>query len=135
MARKFNVDTVATNIVGTKISSSSIPVAAFAGGLSGQTLLSTSVRITGITITYANYQASGNANISAQGGYILVAGSGFNSNSTVVVGNTVATAVSFVSTTQLQAQTPQLTSGQKYSVYVVNTDGAAAIRPAALTAQ
>jgi len=136
MARKFDVDTVVTDIVGTKITSASIPVAAFAGGtLPGQSLLSTSVRITGITITHANYQPTGTANISATGGYVVIAGSGFNPGSTVIVGNTVAAAVSYIGATELRAQTPVLVSGQRYPVYVVNSDGATAIRPSALAAQ
>lgn len=136
MARKFDVDTVAAaEISGSKITSSSIPVAAFAGGLPGQSLLSTSVRITGITITHANYQPSGAANISAAGGYLVVAGSGFNASSTVIIGNAVASAVSYISATELRAQTPVLVAAQRYPLYVVNPDGAVAIRPVALTTE
>jgi hypothetical protein len=62
----------------------------------------------------------------------VITGSGFTSNSTVLIGSNTACSVTYVSTTQLRAQVPSATPGS-YPVYVVTGDGGTAIRVNALT--
>ena len=58
---------------------------------------------------------------------ITVVGAGFAATPTVYVGGTIASSVTFVSTTQITFTAPAKTAGT-YDVYVVNPSGATAIR-------
>ena len=60
-------------------------------------------------------------------GYIIVNGVGFTNTSTVIIGSSTAPAVTYVSDTQLRVQVPALAAAS-YPLYVVNSDGATAIR-------
>ena len=59
--------------------------------------------------------------------YIVITGSGFNSSSLIIVGDTLANFTTYVSPTVLRGEVPAKTAGA-YTVYVQNDDGATAIR-------
>jgi hypothetical protein len=90
------------------------------------------VVISGITVTDASYNNTDDTAVSLTGGYIKVTGTGFVSGCTIVVGNVIATSVTFISSTEVRAQLPALAAGT-YILYVSNPSGAVAIRVNAIT--
>jgi hypothetical protein len=80
------------------------------------------LRISGVT-----YPGDDLAVNPAGGQTVTISGSGFTSTPTIYVGGTIAPSVTFVSATQLTFTTPVKTSGT-YDIYVVNPNGATAIR-------
>ena len=90
------------------------------------------VVISGITVTDASYANTDDTAVGLTGGYIKVTGTGFVSGCTVVVGNVIATSVTFISSTEVRAQLPALAAGT-YILYVSNPSGAVAIRVNAIT--
>ena len=94
----------------------------------------TGPRIANVQVTNSSYIATGANTISTSGGYVRINGSGFQSNINVIVGNTPATSVTYVNSTQINSQIPALVAGS-YFVYVTTTDnGKVAIRPNGITA-
>jgi len=89
-------------------------------------------KIRSVQIANSTYVVKDDTAVNTGGGYIVITGSGFTSNSTVLIGSNTACSVTYVSTTQLRAQVPSATPGS-YPVYVVTGDGGTAIRVNALT--
>jgi hypothetical protein len=90
-------------------------------------------RISNIQVSNSSYVATGANTVSTSGGFVIINGSGFQPNVNVVVGNTLATSVTYVSTTRINSQIPSLASGS-YFVYVTTTDnGKVAVRPNGIT--
>jgi hypothetical protein len=89
-------------------------------------------KIRSIQIANSTYVVKDDTAVNIGGGYIVITGSGFTSNSTVLIGSNSACSVTFVSTTQLRAEVPASAAGS-YPVYVVTGDGGTAIRVNALT--
>lgn len=86
-------------------------------------------KVANIQVTDSSYTVTGANTVSTLGGYARINGTGFKSNVNVVIGNTLATAVAFVSSIQLNIQIPAL-SANNYIVYVTNTDdGRVAVKP------
>ncbi len=96
------------------------------GGGSGPT-------ISTVNITDSGYNVLDDTAIGLNGGYIRINGTNFVTGASVVVGQTVASSVSFVSSTQLNCQIPALAAGT-YIVYVINPDGGVALGVNGLTA-
>jgi len=127
LASANNANTVATI-------ATSVAAAAFASANTNAAILANSAAplITTIQIADSSYNVLDDTAANTTGGFVVITGSGFTSNSTVVFGTTAAPAVSFVSSTVLRAQTPALTAAS-YPVYVVNSNGGTAIRVNGLT--
>jgi hypothetical protein len=90
-------------------------------------------RIANIQVSNSSYVATGANTLSTSGGFVIINGSGFHPNVNVVVGNVLATSVTYVSTTRINSQIPPLSLGS-YFVYVTTTDnGKVAIRPNGIT--
>jgi hypothetical protein len=89
--------------------------------------------ITGVEICDSSYVTLDDTAVALTGGYIRVLGTRFTTGCQVLVDQVPATAVTFVSATELRVQVPALNAGT-YIVYVVNTDGSTAIRINGLTA-
>lgn len=83
--------------------------------------------VSSIVVTNSSYVATGATAVDLTGGYITITGTGFLVGATVYIDSTIATSVTFVSSTQLNVQIPAMASNT-YVVYVVNTDGSLAIR-------
>ena len=66
------------------------------------------------------------------GGYIVLNGTGFVTGCQVYLDSTIATTVTFVSSTRINVQVPALAAGT-YVIYLVNGDGSIAIRVNGLT--
>ena len=66
------------------------------------------------------------------GGYIVLNGTGFITGCQVYLDSTIATTVTFVSSTRIDVQVPALAAGT-YVLYLVNGDGSIAIRANGLT--
>jgi len=66
------------------------------------------------------------------GGYIVLNGTGFVTGCQVYLDSTIATTVTFVSSTRINVQVPALAAGT-YVLYLVNGDGSIAIRVNGLT--
>ena len=64
------------------------------------------VKISTIVITDSSYNNLDDLAVDTAGGYIKITGTGFVSGCTVVVGTQTASAVSFVSSTEVRAQIP-----------------------------
>ena len=90
-------------------------------------------RIITVAITNSSYLVSGAATVPLSGGYIRITGTGFVSGAQVIFDETPANAVVFVSSTQLNVQTPVLAAGV-YFVYVINLDGGTGLAINAVTA-
>ena len=117
MPRKLTISTIPDGILsGTKIVTGSIPLSAL-----------DDVRITSVTVSNSSYIPTGGNTVSTSGGYVVIAGGGFVNGCTVVVGNTVATSVSFVSSTQIQSQLPAKVAGS-YFLYVTNPNGSTSLK-------
>lgn len=84
-------------------------------------------KITNILVTDSEYVATEAATVPSSGGYIKIIGTGFVSGTQVLFDETPASAVIFINSQTLHAQTPGLATGS-YFVYVVNTDGATGLR-------
>lgn len=94
----------------------------------------TGPRIANIQVSNSSYIPTGANTVSTTGGYVIINGSGFQPNVNVVIGNVLATAVTYISTTRINSQIPALASGS-YFVYVTTTDnGKVAIKPNGITA-
>jgi len=89
-------------------------------------------KITGITITDSSYTATGANSLDSTGGYIKITGTGFTSGCQVLVNNSYASSVTFISSTEVRAQLPPL-SGGSYVLYLVLIDGSVAIKVGALS--
>jgi hypothetical protein len=96
------------------------------------TSISLGPKISSVQVANSTYVVKDDTAVNTGGGYIVVTGSGFTSNSTVLIGSNNACSVTFISSTQLRAQVPSATPGS-YPVYVVTGDGGTAIRINALT--
>ena len=115
----------------TKISTDNIQAATLAtigsggGGGSGP-------RISNVQIANVSYSVLDDTALGLSGGYLIINGTGFQNGCTVVVNSNLATSVSFVSSTVLQANVGSQPSGT-YVVYVTNPDGSTAIRVPGVT--
>lgn len=89
-------------------------------------------KISQIVVTDSGYTATGGTTIGTAGGYIKIVGVSFVSGAQVLLDETPATAISFVSSTQLNVQLPPKAVGT-YFVYVVNPDGGVGIAVNAVT--
>lgn len=85
-----------------------------------------SPRIANVQIANSTGFALDDAALSTDGGYILINGAGFVSGINVLIGNTVATSVTRINSSQIFVQVPALTSGS-YTLYATNPDGGLAI--------
>ena len=89
-------------------------------------------KISLVTVTDSSYNVLDDTAVNVTGGYIKITGSGFASGCQVLVNNTAATSVTFISATEVRAQLPATAAGT-YILYVVNTDGGTAIRVNGIT--
>ena len=89
------------------------------------------VKIANVQVANSTWGLLDDTAVDTTGGYVIINGSGFTSNSSVLIGTATASAVSFVSSSQLRVQVPGQTAGT-YPIYVVNSDGTTAIRVNAL---
>ena len=87
----------------------------------------TGILISNIQVTDSGYTVLDDTAVDVAGGYIKITGSGFASGCSVLINQTAATSVTFVSSTEVRAQVPATAAGT-YIVYVVNTSGDVAIR-------
>jgi hypothetical protein len=94
--------------------------------------VSTGPKITSVTVTDSSYNNLDDTAVALTGGYIKIAGSGFESGCQVLLGTTLATSVSYISSTEVRAQLPAASTGT-YIIYLVNADGGTAIRVNAVT--
>jgi hypothetical protein len=89
--------------------------------------------IANVQIANSSYVALDDTAVALEGGYILINGENFGQNVQVIIANTNATSVTYVSSSLVRAQVPAKSAGS-YIMYLVNTDtGATAIRVNAVT--
>ncbi len=88
--------------------------------------------IANIQIANSSYGLLDDTAVNTAGGYVVINGTKFSNGCSVLIGNTVATTVTFVSATQVRAQVPAKV-GASYVVYVTNPDGGTAIAVNGLT--
>jgi hypothetical protein len=124
---------IATNLakLGLGVSTTGV-IAAEKGGTGTTTGGSGGPKITSIVVTDSSYTTLDDTAVSTAGGYIKIIGSGFASGCQVLVNNTTATSVTFISATEVRAQVPATIAGT-YIVYLVNSDGGVAIRVNGIT--
>jgi len=87
----------------------------------------TGILISNIQVTDSSYTVLDDTAVDTAGGYIKITGSGFASGCSVLINQTAATSVTFISSTEVRAQLPATAAGT-YIVYLVNTSGDVAIR-------
>ena len=95
-------------------------------------VLSGGPAIANIQIANSSYGVLDDTAVNTAGGYVVINGTKFSNGCSVLIGNTVATTVTFVSATQVRAQVPAKV-GASYVVYVTNPDGGTAIAVNGLT--
>jgi hypothetical protein len=89
--------------------------------------------ISAVTITDSAGVALDDTAVNTAGGsYVEIIGSGFGTGAIVLTGNLVATSTTVQSSAQILAQLAADTSGTR-DIFVVNTDGTAAVKPLAVT--
>jgi hypothetical protein len=93
---------------------------------------STGPKISSVVVTDSSYNNLDDTAVALTGGYIKIIGSGFESGCQVLLGTTVATSVSYISSSEVRAQLPAASTGT-YIIYLVNADGGTAIRVNAVT--
>lgn len=89
-------------------------------------------KITSVQITDNTYTALDDTAVDLTGGYIRITGTGFVTGCQVLVGTSIATSTTFVSSTEIHAQVPAKVAGT-YVIYLTNPDGVMAVRANALT--
>jgi hypothetical protein len=89
-------------------------------------------KITNIQVTDSAYTVLDDTAVDTAGGYIKISGTGFAAGCNVLINQTTAVSVTFVSSTEVRAQVPATTAGT-YIVYLVNADGSVAIRVNGIT--
>ena len=116
-----------TKITSRVIAPGAVTAEALAPGVGG------GPAIANVQIANSSYSILDDTAVSLSGGYIIINGENFDANVQVLVGNTVATSVTYVSENQVRAEVGAAAAGSKI-VYLVNTDtGATAIRVNGLT--
>jgi hypothetical protein len=96
--------------------------------LSADTLAAISgPRISNVKIADSSYNTLDDTAANISGGFIIINGQNFISNCQVLIDNTPATTVTFVSNSVIRAQVPASAEGTTKSIYVVNPDGSSAI--------
>ena len=119
-----------TKIQGSFIVANSIPQSAISSDVSFGASIPV---VANVQVTNSSYTVIDDTAVSTDGGYIRINGSGFGSNTNVLINTTPATSVTVVSGSVLNVQVPSANSGT-YNVYVVDNDtGGTAIRINALT--
>lgn len=83
-------------------------------------------KITAVEVTNSSYTVLDDTAVELGGGYIKITGTGFVSGVRVLVDNTSAISVQFISSTVVRAELPAKSAGS-YIVYLVNPDGGVAI--------
>ena len=84
-------------------------------------------KISSVEVTDSGGTVLDDTAVDTAGGYIKITGSNFVSGCSVLIGTTPATSTTFVSSTVLTVQVPAAAAGS-YILYVVNPDGATAIK-------
>jgi len=90
-------------------------------------------RISNVQIADSQYNALDDTAANVGGGYIIINGQSFNSAAQVLIDQTPATTITWVSNTQIRAEIPASTEGASKSVYVINPDGSLALLVNGLT--
>lgn len=89
--------------------------------------------ISNITVANSSYVGLDDTAVNTSGGYIIITGTKFINGSQVYINNTtLATSVTYVSSTQLNVEVPATSAGS-YNVTVVNPSGTYCIRPIGIT--
>jgi hypothetical protein len=101
-----------------------------AAALSG--IVAAGPTITSVTITDSEGVVLDDTAVSTAGGYIKIFGTGFGVGAVVLIGTIVAMSTTVQSSTQIFVQLAASTSGTK-DVFVVNTDGTAAVKSLGVT--
>lgn len=102
--------------------------------LSAETLAAISgPRISNVQIADSAYNTLDDTAANIGGGYIVINGQSFNSAAQVLIDQTPATTVTWVSNSLIRAQVPASTDGASKSVYVINPDGSLALLVNGLT--
>ena len=102
--------------------------------LSAETLAAISgPRISNVQIADSAYNTLDDTAANIGGGYIIINGQSFNSAAQVLIDQTPATTITWVSNTQIRAQVPAASEGTSRSVYVINPDGSLALLVNGLT--
>jgi hypothetical protein len=96
--------------------------------LSADTLATISgPRISNVKIADSSYTILDDTAANISGGFIVINGQNFISNCQVLIDNTPATSVTFVSNSVIRAQVPASAEGTTKSIYIINPDGSSAI--------
>jgi hypothetical protein len=90
-------------------------------------------RISNVQIADSQYNTLDDTAANVGGGYIIINGQSFNSAAQVLIDQTPATTITWVSNTQIRAEIPASTEGASKSVYVINPDGSLALLVNGLT--
>jgi len=116
-----------TRITGNEIEPGSITSDILAPGAGAGPLISN------VQITNSSYSLLDDTAVNVGGGYIVITGSNFTNNTQVSIGNTLATSVTFVSSSVLRVQVPEKTAGS-YLITLVDQDtGSTGLRINGLT--
>jgi hypothetical protein len=84
-------------------------------------------KVSTVIITDASFNEIDDLAANIGGGFVKILGSGFTQGCQVTIGDTLASSVTFISSSELRAQVPGKVSGS-YPVYVTNSDGGTGIR-------
>jgi hypothetical protein len=88
--------------------------------------------LSNVQVTNATYSIQDDTAVDVAGGYVIINGANIGPGTLISIGTDLASAVTFVSTSQLRAQVPAK-SAETYSVTATRPDGRQAILPLGIT--
>lgn len=117
------------SITAPKFSQNAVAQEKFAQGVGSS---APGLAIASIAATDSGFNPTGQGQIATAGGYIKITGTGFESGAVVMIGNKLALATSFISSTELHVQIPAQLAGS-YLIQVTNPNGRWALKSNGVT--
>jgi len=121
-----------TKILGNQITSYTINTEQLSNTATAAFAKTLAPKIVYANVTNSSYAVLDDTAVNVGGGYIVISGAEFQSGAQVLIDTTLASSVTYVNSTFLQAQVPAK-SAASYNLYVVNPDGGTGLKVAGIT--
>jgi hypothetical protein len=95
-------------------------------------VVTATLKFSNVVVTNSSWSANGSSTISTTGGYFLINGNNMVNGVSVLIDTTPASAVTFVSSSQVRVTAGAKSAGA-YWLYLVNPDGGTAIKVNGIT--
>lgn len=119
----------AGSVTADRFATGAVTAEKFAAGVGGG---AAGLAIAAVAYANAGFSSNGQNSAATSGGYLIITGTGFESGATVMIGNIPATAVTFISSTELHVQIPAAAAGN-YLLQISNPNGRWALKSNGVT--